>query len=143
MNKKGVSVFELLITVCIFSLLIIMSVPGFEAFFSKIHINNGVRTVTSALNTARYRSIYMNKRVKFNIKGNKLLLMETKNGKWREFLSFKISDKLSVKINSSPVFSPTGSVSPLCSIFVKNSKYQYKITLSISGRIKTTEIRWV
>ena len=57
------------------------------------------------------------------------------------FMNFRTIFVPSVKINSSPVFSPTGSVSPLCSIFVKNSKYQYKITLSISGRIKTTEIR--
>ncbi len=136
MNNKGLTVFELLITITISSILLTFGFRGFQSFQSRANINNGVRTIVSALNTARYKAICKNKHIKVNIKSNKFLLMEKKDKKWKEFLNFNPGEKVSLSINSHPVFSPTGFVSPLCSIHVKNEHYNYKITISIAGRIK-------
>ena len=141
MSKRGVSIFELLITVSIISLLIILSVPGFKSFFSRIHINNGLRSITSALNTARYQAINKNKRVKLILIDRQLILKEKKGKNWEPFLCFDLGDEVSASMNSNPVFHPTGSVSPVCSIMVKNEKHHYKITLSIAGRIKIYNIK--
>ena len=100
-----------------------------------------MRTVTSALSTARYNAIRMNRSVKFCIEENRLLLKEKKGKVWETFLPFDVDEAVSITINSSPVFSPTGYVSPLCSIYLKNEHYRYKITLSIAGRVKVIEVR--
>ena len=66
--------------------------------------------------------------------------MEKRGEEWQTVSSTDLGDKVSASINSSPVFSPCGSVSPLCSIHVKNEKHHYKITLSIAGRLKVSKI---
>jgi len=136
MNNKGLTVFELLICTTILSIILTSGFRGFQSFQSRANINNGVRTIVSALNTARYKAIEKNKHIKVTITNNKFILMEKKEKKWKEFLNFNPGEKVSISINSNPVFSQTGFVSPLCSIHVKNEHYNYKITISIAGRIK-------
>jgi Tfp pilus assembly protein FimT len=139
-NRKGITLFELFIALGIISLALTIMVPGFKSFSSRMEINNGLRAVTSALSTARYKAIMMNKRVKFTIEGEKIVLKEKKSNQWQEFMHFDLEKKVSFSINASPVFSPTGSASPLCSIYVKNKTYSYRITISMAGRIKVMEV---
>ncbi len=136
MNNRGLTVFEFLIYTTILSIVLGFGFRGFQSFQNRANINNGVRTIVSALNTARYKSIEKNKHIKVTITNNKFLLMEKKDKKWKEFLNFNPGEKVSISINSNPVFFPTGFVSPLCSIYVENENYKYKVTISIAGRIK-------
>ena len=140
-NNRGFTLLELFITLGIAALVLMAGVPGFKSFFSRMEVSNGVRTVTAALNTARYKAIMKNKSVKFVVESSKIVLKEKRGGKWEGFSHFDLSEKVSFSINSSPVFTPFGSVAPLCSIYVKNEISQYKITLSIAGRIKVAEIK--
>jgi len=140
-NKRGFTLLELFITLGIAALVLMAGVPGFKSFFRRLELRNGVRTVTAALNTARYKAIMMNKSVKFTMGDNKIVLKEKRGSRWEGFLHFDLSEEVSFSINSSPVFTPFGSVAPLCSIYVKNEISQYKITLSIAGRIKVTELK--
>jgi len=139
-NSKGINLLELLIGLGILSLLLTLAVPGFKSFYSRMEINNGLRTVTLALNTARYKAIVMNRRVKFTIEGNRIVLKEKTSDLWEELMHFDLEEKVSYSINAAPVFSPTGSVSPLCSIYVANKDYRCKIAISIAGRINVTQL---
>ena len=103
MNRRGIGLFELLFTLCIFSLIIIMGIQEFKSFISRVHINNGLRSITSALNTARYKSIKMNKRVKFSIKNNKIVLQEKKDKNWETFLHFDLGEKVSACVRPEEV----------------------------------------
>jgi type II secretory pathway pseudopilin PulG len=139
-NKKGFTLGELLVFLSIFSIVVMIGIPMFKSSFSRWEVTSGVRTVTSALSTARYNAIKMNRSVKLCIEENRILLKEKKGEVWEPFLPFEVDEAVSLTINSSPVFSPTGYVSPLCSIYVQNEHYGYKITLSIAGRIKVVRL---
>lgn len=139
-EKNGFTLLELLITLTIFVLVIALGVPGFQSFIRKVEINNGLRTVTLALNSARYKAVENNRSVKLIVADNKLLLMERRNNNWESFLDFDPGEAITLSINASPVFSPEGYVAPLCSILVLGHGTSYRITLSIAGRIKVVEL---
>lgn len=139
-RSSGITLTELLVVLCLLSILITLGIPAFESFFVRWEASSGVRTVTTAISYARYDAVKMNRSVKFCIENNRILLKEKRSGVWEPFRSFDVDENVSLTINSSPVFSPTGSVAPLCSIYVRNERYCYKITISIEGRIKVAEI---
>ena len=149
MNKnsiKGMTVFELFVTLAIISVVISMGMPGFNSYIKRIEVRNTLRTITGVLNTARFKAIVLNKGVKFCIEDKNdeemvIRLKEKKDSKWEEFMEFSLEKKVSVTINSSPIFYPNGSIVPLCSILVENEVSHYKITISIAGRIKITEMK--
>ena len=87
----------------------------------------------------------MNKGVKFCIEEEdeekKILLKEKRDNRWQEFMRFDLEKEIYVYGNASPIFFPDGDIAPLCSILVENDLSSYKITISMAGRIKVTEIR--
>lgn len=156
-NMKGMSFLELFVILAVIFLVITMGMPEFNSFLKRMELKNTLRTITGALNTARYKAIMMNKGIKFCIEYKDeedradtidtenegiVIRLKEKNGYyWEEFMVFDLESGVGVAINSSPVFSPNGSVAPLCSILVDNKITRYKITISIAGRVKITEIR--
>jgi len=140
-SKRGITLIELLVALCIFSLVGMVGIPMFRASVERWEVSGSVRTVTSALSTARYDAIKMNRSVKFCIENNRVLLKEKSGAVWVAFMSFEVDKDVSLSINALPVFTPIGSVAPLCSIYVWNEHYQYKITLSSAGRIKVIAIK--
>ena len=139
-GEKGFTVLELLVTLTIFALVIGLSVPTFKAYSKKIEINNGLRTVTLAVSTARYKAIENNRSVKLKVEGNRLILLKKRNRTWTPFIDFDPGEKVSVSSNSAPVFYPEGYIVPLCSFYVRSDEENYKITISIAGRVKVTEL---
>lgn len=142
MNKyiRGFSLIELLVSIGAISLIFALGIPGISGFLSRIEIQSGVRTVTSSMNYARYSSIEINRKIKYAIEDFNIVLKIRKNNKWQGYKKFKFNKSVSVKINSFPVFYPTGRVAPLCTVYVSSQRYLYKITISIAGRIKTTKL---
>ncbi|MGD2089682.1 MAG: prepilin-type N-terminal cleavage/methylation domain-containing protein [Candidatus Aminicenantes bacterium] len=146
-SQKGMTIFEMFVTLAIISVVITMGMPGFNSFVKRMEVRNTLRTITGVLNTARFKAIMLNKRVKFCIEDKNeedtvIRLKEKREGdsKWKEFMEFNLEKKVSVTINSSPIFFPNGNIAPLCSILVENEVSHYKITISIAGRIKITEM---
>ncbi len=136
MNKKGLTVVELLVTVLLFAFLIMAGVPGLQSFFARLEMHTGLRTVTAALSTARYTAIQENCPVRAEVaRGCLRLSMDDGHG-WRVFRCFTLSEKLSVGANGRPVFSPLGFVSPLCTITLALGKKACRVVLSMYGRIK-------
>jgi len=136
MNKKGLTVFELLVTVGLFSFLVVMLVPGLQSFFVRMEIHTALRTLTSGLSTARYLAIQDNQPVRVEVVAGRMLLCVDNGHGWQVTRSFDLSEKLSVRANSRPVFSPLGFVSPLCTITLEKQKRIYRVVLSMYGRIK-------
>lgn len=136
MNKKGLTVVELLITVGLFAFLIMTVFPGMQSFFINLEINSGLRTVTAALSTARYQAIQENRPVRVEVVPGRLQLSIDNGQGWQVMRSFDLHDKLKVHANSRPVFSPLGNVSPLCTITLETQKKIFRVVLSMYGRIK-------
>ena len=135
MNKKGLTVVELLVTVGLFAFLIMTGFPGMRLFFIRMEINSGLRTVTAALSTARYQAIQENQPVRVEVVPGRLLLSVDNGQGWQVIRSFDLNNKLTVRANSRPVFSPLGNVSPLCTITLEKEARVFRIVLSMYGKI--------
>jgi Tfp pilus assembly protein FimT len=135
MNKKGLTVVELLVTVGLFAFLVVTAFPGMQSFFTRLEINTGLRTLTAALNTARYQAIQENRPVRAEVVPGCLRLSVDNGHGWEVVRSFDLSSKLSISANSRPVFSPLGNVSPLCTITLEMQKKIYRVVLSMYGKI--------
>jgi prepilin-type N-terminal cleavage/methylation domain-containing protein len=145
-SKKGMTFFEMFVALAIISIVITMGMPGFNSYIKRMEVRNTLRTITAVLNTARFKAVVLNKRVKFCIEDKNeedlvIRLKEKRGTQWEEFMEFSLEKKVSVSINSSPIFFPNGSIAPLCSILVENEVSHYKITISIAGRVKITEMK--
>ena len=136
MNKKGLTVFELLITVGLLSFLATVMVPSLQSFFVRLEVHTGLRTLTSALNTARYLAIQNNLPVRAEVIPGCLQLSVDSGQGWQVTHRFDLSEKLSIRANSRPVFSPLGFVSPLCTITLECRGRTWRVVLSMYGRIK-------
>ena len=136
MNRKGLTVVELLVTVALFAFLVVAVVPGMRSFFIRLEINSGLRTLTAALSTARYQAIRENRPVRAEVVPGSLRLSVDDGRGWQVTRSFELSRKLSIQANSRPVFSPLGNASPLCTITLGMGKRVYRVVLSMYGRIK-------
>ena len=139
--SRGITMVEMLVALVILSLVICLIVPGLNGYFSHMEINDGLRAATSALQTARYRAIRHNKRIKLQFNKDRFLLLEKQGRYWKKFYEFKPVRNITLTMSAYPVFSPFGSVSPLCSIYVENQHRKYKISLSMAGRIKVIELK--
>jgi len=137
-NRSGLTVVELLVAVGVFALLVTVLVPGLGSFFSRLEMHTALRTVTSGLNAARYQAISDNLSVRAEVVPGKLLLSQDDGSGWRVIRSFAISEKLAVRANSRPVFSPLGNVSPLCTITLESRHKVCRVVISMYGRIKVT-----
>lgn len=136
MNKKGLTVFELLVTLALFSFVTTLAVPGLQSFFARLEIHTALRTLTSGLSAARYLAIRENQPVRVEVAAGRMLLCVDNGSGWQVTRSFDLSEKLSIRANSRPVFTPLGNVSPLCTITLESRRKVYRVVLSMYGRIK-------
>ena len=139
--RKGITLIELVVGLGVFSMILLIFVPGLKSFFTRMEIENGLRGVTAALSTARYNAIMLNRSVKVTLVNNRIVLKKKRLTTWEEFKQIELEKNVTYSINALPVFSPTGSIAPLCSIFVKNSRYSYKISVSMAGQFKTYNLQ--
>jgi len=136
MNKKGLTVFELLVTVGLLSFLVTVMVPSLQSFFVRMEVRTALRTVTSGLGAARCLAIRENRPVRAEVVPGRLQLSVDDGPGWRVIRSFALGEKLSISANSCPVFSPLGNVSPLCTITLNVRQRIYRVVISMYGRVK-------
>jgi prepilin-type N-terminal cleavage/methylation domain-containing protein len=127
-SNRGLTVMELLVTMSLFSLLVVWVVPGLESFFFRMEVHAALRTITSALSD--------NQSVQAEVISGSLRLSRDDGQGWRVIRSFELGGKVAVRANSRPVFSPLGFVSPLCTITLEKQKRVWLVVLSMYGRIK-------
>ncbi|MCU0286793.1 MAG: hypothetical protein MUF15_10385 [Acidobacteria bacterium] len=140
-KQQGLTLFELLAALCIFALVGMLGIPKFNASVKRWEVTGSVRTVSSALSTARYDAIRLNRSVKFCIENNRVLLKEKRGTLWYTFSTFDVDKDVSIYSNAAPVFTAIGTAAPLCTITIGNLDYQYKMTLSSAGRIKIIQVK--
>ena len=135
-NRNGFTIFELLVMLALFSLTVTAVAPGMKSFFARLEVHSALRTITMGLSTARYDAIRDNRSVRAEIVPGRLLLSQDNGQGWREIQRYDLSEKLSIRANSRPVFSPLGSVAPLCTITLESRGRVFRVVVSMYGRIK-------
>lgn len=139
--KKGFSLTETIIALTILALIAAGVSVSFLSVAPKYRLQSAVRQVQSRLNYARYKSIFetVKVRIKFNPTGYSLEKYDEEQKEWMKEREFFLQG-VTLRSNNSPVFHPEGTVSSLASITISNSWGAYRITLAISGRIKTVRL---
>ncbi len=140
-KKRGFSLTETLISLSIFALIAVAVSTSFLNKAPKYRLQSAVREVHSRLNYARYKAIFegVKVRVRFNASGYTIEKYTEEQKDWKPEKKYSLQG-VRLHANNSPVFHPSGTVSSLASITVSNSSGKYRITLAISGRIKTMKI---
>ena len=104
----------------------------------KLNLQSGIWEVTSGLNQARFRAILTGAsvRVRFAPPGFVFESYDETAGLWHMARAISLPGVL-VRANNAPVFHPQGTVSDLATISVSNARGSYRITVAITGRIRT------
>ncbi len=140
-RKRGFSLTETLISLSILALIAVAVSASFLNKAPKYRLQSAVREVHSRLNYARHKAIFegIKIRVRFEAAGYAIEKYSEAEKEWKPERKYSLQG-VTLQANNNPVFHPSGTVSNLASITVSNSSGTYRITLAISGRIKTMKI---
>jgi prepilin-type N-terminal cleavage/methylation domain-containing protein len=140
-KKRGFSLTETLISLSILALIAVAVSSSFLNKAPKYRLQSAVREVQSRLNYARHKAIFegIKVRVRFDASNYAIEKYSEERKEWKEERKYSLQG-VRLQANNSPVFHPSGTVSNLASITLSNSSGAYRITLAISGRIKTIKM---
>jgi len=141
MRERGFTLVESLMVLFLTALLTYGGVTSLTRLAPRFHLRSGVWRVTSGLNQARSQAVWSGGpvRVRFGPPGFVLERRDPATGAWRTARA-AVLEGVTVRANNSPVFHPQGTVSSLATITVANAIGAYRITIAITGRIRTTKV---
>ncbi len=137
-RRRGFTLVEAVITLALAGVLALGGAYAVGRLVPKLDLQAGIWAVTSGLNQARFRAILSGDsvRVRFARPGFTLESYDETAGAWRPGRTVPLAGVL-VRANNAPVFHPQGTVSDLATITVSNERGSYRITVAITGRIRT------
>lgn len=140
-GNKGFTLFELVIFLSIFAIICSIALTSFLNLVPKYKLEKAVWEINSRMNYARYKAIFegVKVRVRFSSQTCSIEKYDVNQNKWKREVSDFLEGVI-LKATNNPIFHPTGTVSNLASITISNSWGKYKISLAISGRIKTVKL---
>ncbi len=141
MRRRGHTLVETLMVLSLLGLLAYGGGYSLGRLVPRVHLRAGIWSVTSGLNQARFRAVYSGTpvRVRFVPSGFVLERQDPGAGTWRAARTTVLSG-VAVRANNSPIFHPQGTVSNLATITVSNAHGTYRITIAITGRIRTVRV---
>lgn len=141
MRNRGFTLIETVLVLALAGMLVYGGSISFKQLIPKFRLQTGVWEIQSSLNQARFGAIWKGvpMRVRFEPSGFALESYDEGAKTWRQARSARL-EGVEVRANNTPTFYPEGTVSDLASIYVSNVRGIYKITVAISGRIKTVKV---
>ena len=139
--KKGFTLVEIALSLSILAMLIVLASTTFLNLAPKYELEKAVWEVRSALNAARYKALFEGTSFRFRLYPNSYSLEKYEAGlKGWMLVEKHLLEDVSIEANNAPVFTPEGTVTGLATIYIANTWGRYKITLAITGRIKSTRL---
>jgi len=137
-RRKGFTLVEAVLALALASLFAFGATSTVQRLVPGFHLRAGIWEVTSGLNQARFRAILSGApaRVRFAAPGFVVETYDDAARSWRIWRAVILPGVL-VRANNAPVFHPQGTVSDLATISVGNGRGSYRITVAITGRIRT------
>ena len=141
MRHRGFTLVETVMVLALAGLLVYGAAYSFQRLVPKFHLQSGIWRVTSGLNQARFRAVWSGApvRVRFVPPGLLFERFDAEAGAWRTAQT-SVLPGVEVRANNTPIFHPQGTVSSLATINVSNRHGAYRITIAITGRIRTTRV---
>jgi len=118
-----------------------MGTSSFLSLIPKYKLESAMWDIRSTLNAARYKAVFENASIRVRIGGGQWE-MEKYDAVRKVWVSCRKRsiDGVRVEANNTPLFTAQGTVGGLATITIANAWGTYKITLAITGRIKTTRV---
>jgi prepilin-type N-terminal cleavage/methylation domain-containing protein len=140
-DRKGFTLVEIVLALALAGLFVYGGSYSFQRLVPKFQLQSGIWEVTSGLNQARFRAIMSGEpvRVRFVPSGFVVERYDEAAKTWRAARTASLPG-VAVRANNSPVFHPQGTVSDLASITVSNALGTYRITIAITGRVRTARV---
>ncbi len=141
MRRRGHTLIETLMVLSLLGLLAYGGGYSLARLVPRVHLRSGIWSVTSGLNQARFRAVYSGTpvRVRFLPPGFVLERQDPVAGTWRTARAVALPG-VRVQANNSPIFHPQGTVSNLATVTVSNAQGTYRVTVAITGRIRTVRV---
>ncbi len=138
---NGFTLFEAVVSMALIAMLVYIGSTSFLKMAPRFELEKAVWSVRSTLNAVRYRALYEGSTFRVRFEGPAYCIERYDDDAKAWILASQTSlESVSVGSNNSPVFTPEGTVTGLATITISNSWGSYKLTLAITGRIKTTRI---
>lgn len=137
-GRRGFTLIEAVLALALAGLFALGGAYTVQRLVPKLNLQSGIWEVTAGLNQARFRAIMSGEsvRVRFVSSGFAFDRYDETSGSWQTSRTVTLPGVL-VRANNAPVFHPQGTVSDLATIFVSNARGGYRITVAITGRVKT------
>ena len=137
-RRGGFTLVEAVLALALASLFALSVAYAVQRLVPGLHLRSGIWEVTSGLNQARFQAILSGApvRVRFAAPGFALESYDEAARAWRTSRTIVLPGVL-IRANNAPVFHPQGTVSDLATISVGNARGSYRITVAITGRIRT------
>ncbi len=137
-RRPGFTLIEALLALALAGFFAFAAVSSVGRLGHRLRLRSGVWEVTAGLNQARFSAIFSGTpvRVRFAAPGLVLERFDESAGAWRASRAVVLPGVVA-RANNAPVFHPQGTVSGLATITVGNVSGEYRITVAITGRIRT------
>jgi Tfp pilus assembly protein FimT len=137
-RRKGFTLVEAVLALALAAFFATGAVAAVGRIARGFHLRAAAWSVTSGLNQARFQAILTGTRIRLRVAAPGFLLerYDETAGAWRLARSAAL-DGVIVRANNAPVFHPQGTVSDLVSITISNARGSYRITVAITGRVRT------
>lgn len=138
MKNHGFTLIEIVLVLALTVLLAAGGAATVRRLLPKLRLQAGTWQVTAGLNQARFQAILSGEpcRVRFAPPGFLLERFDEGSEAWRAARIVPLPG-VAVAANNAPVFHPQGTVSDLATILISNVRGGYRITVAITGRIRT------
>ncbi|MBN1273182.1 MAG: hypothetical protein JXB26_13025 [Candidatus Aminicenantes bacterium] len=138
---SGFSLLEGILCLFILAVTLNLASTSFLGLGPKYRLQRAVWQIRSRFNYARYRAVFDRRkfRVKIYSQSCSVEYYDESSKKWL-LAAHDYLEGISLSANNIPVFHPAGTVSNLATVYLSNSSGKYKITLAITGRLKTVWI---
>jgi prepilin-type N-terminal cleavage/methylation domain-containing protein len=140
-RRRGFTLVETVLALALAGLFALGGAYAVQRLVPKFDLQSGIWEVTSGLGQARFGAIMSGEpiRVRFVPSGFVLERYDAAVSEWRTSRTAVLAG-VAVQANNAPVFHPQGTVSNLATITVSNSRGSYRITIAITGRIRTVRV---
>lgn len=139
--RRGFTLVEAVMALALAGLLVLGGAQAVGRLGPKLRLQSGIWEVTSGLGQARFRAIMSGEsvRVRFVPSGFVLERYDTAASAWRAS-RVAVLEGVAVRANNAPIFHPQGTVSNMATITVANTRGSFRITVAITGRIRTVRV---